>query len=94
MQHDKESSFTFGVIADIHLTNDGKNGTERPLGQVLRYYREQDIKALIVCGDIADEGGLASYERFNRIFSSVYPNHGSSCKDSGHGEPRLPGDEP
>ena len=74
MQHDKESSFTFGVIADIHLTNDGKNGTERPLGQVLRYYREQDIKALIVCGDIADEGGLASYERFNRIFSSVYPN--------------------
>ena len=91
MQHDKESSFTFGVIADIHLTNDGKNGTERPLGQVLRYYREQDIKALIVCGDIADEGGLASYERFNRIFSSVYPN---PMEAPGHGEPRLPGDEP
>lgn len=64
---------TVGVVSDVHLTDDGANKTDETFKNVLQYYKENNVDVLIVTGDIANNGGIASYKRFNDAFKSVYP---------------------
>lgn len=71
----------FGVISDIHL-NDSTTvqQEETNLKKALTKFKENNIQVLLVAGDIANAGGTASYNKFNRIFNEVFTDTATAPK--------------
>ncbi|MGN0833334.1 MAG: metallophosphoesterase family protein [Kiritimatiellia bacterium] len=60
----------FGVLSDIHVTNWESAETFR---HALRYYREADVDAVMICGDMADFGVLCNLETVAKSWYEVFP---------------------
>ena len=69
----------FGVLSDIHLVCKGKGDFSlrpdhdtRPFEQALVWFRSQDVDAVMLTGDIADQASgcelLAAADAWNRVF--------------------------
>ena len=64
----------FGVISDIHLKDTPDETREDiNLKKALQNFKNNNIKVLMVAGDIADLGETNAYNKFNRIFNEVFP---------------------
>ena len=63
-------NLTFGVISDIHLTTPESTAT---LERALRCFRDRDVDAVMVCGDITDWGIRSGLKYFNDTWNRVFP---------------------
>lgn len=64
---------SFGVISDIHLNASADVQQEEiNLKNALLKFKSNNIKVLMIAGDIANAGETAAYEKFNRIFDLVF----------------------
>lgn len=64
---------SFGVISDVHLNSSTSlQQEETNLTNALTKFKANNIKVLMVAGDIANAGETGAYEKFNRIFNSVF----------------------
>ena len=61
----------FGVLSDLHITNHESAETFR---KALRYYREQDVDAVMVCGDLADYGLVSQLKEVADAWYDVFPD--------------------
>jgi predicted phosphodiesterase len=62
----------FGVISDTHVGSGGISGPAYPLNQrlekVLDWYNTQDVKALVINGDITDSGTQTHWNAFRNAW--------------------------
>lgn len=64
---------SFGVISDIHLNSSTTlQQEETNLRNALLKFKADNIKVLMIAGDIANAGETAAYQKFNTIFNSVF----------------------
>ena len=62
----------FGVASDIHIG--GKPDAEAQLEKVLRWFRAQNVDAVLCPGDIAHSGLIDELEKFASVWRKVFPN--------------------
>ena len=62
-KHGGKPNLVFGVISDTHLRTrhgasgkPGKNWPDRYLAAALRYFKSQNVDAVVHCGDMAHRG--------------------------------------
>ena len=77
----KEPNIRFGVVSDIHVTTFESAATFR---RALRYYREHDVDAVMICGDLSDFGVLCNLENVAKSWYEVFP--GDRGKNEKHVE--------
>ena len=61
----------FGVLSDIHITD--WESTEI-LRKTLGYFRDKDVDAVLIAGDMADHGLLPQLENVAKAWFSVFPD--------------------
>jgi len=61
----------FGVLSDIHITDWDSTEIFR---KTLRYFRDQDVDAVMIAGDMADHGILPQLENVAKAWFSVFPD--------------------
>ena len=71
-----EPDIRFGVVSDVHLL---RSGHAEMLEKTFVYFRERDIDAVVIPGDIADKGRISELKRCADIFKRVFP--GNKGKD-------------
>ena len=71
----------FGVLSDIHITTRESTETFR---KALRYYREQKVDAVMICGDLAHYGLLSQLKEVADAWYDVFP--GDKGADGQHVE--------
>lgn len=67
------SSLQVGIMSDIHLY-DTVTGADDNLKKMLELYKEKNVDAILVTGDIANTNTVAQYQKFNRIWDEAFPN--------------------
>lgn len=67
----KRPNVCFGVVSDIHVTT--PESTER-FERCLRYFRDRDVDAVMVPGDLTDWGLLSSLKLVADTWYRVFPN--------------------
>jgi predicted MPP superfamily phosphohydrolase len=67
------SDILFGVISDVHLSDstDVKH-EEINLKNSLLKFKANNIKVLMVAGDIGNSGQIRAYQKFNKIYDQVF----------------------
>ena len=60
----------FGVLSDTHITNWESADTFR---RALRFYREADVDAVMICGDMTNMGVLCNLETVAKCWYEVFP---------------------
>ena len=64
---------SFGVLSDIHLNGSTTiQQEETNLTKALIKFKADNIKVLMIAGDMANAGETAAYQKFNTIFNSVF----------------------
>lgn len=64
-----------GVISDVHLSDSSSVAQEDVnLQKALTKFKENNANVIIVAGDISDLGTAGGYQKFNKIFDTVYPD--------------------
>ncbi|RPF47387.1 3',5'-cyclic AMP phosphodiesterase CpdA [Hydrogenoanaerobacterium saccharovorans] len=73
-QEPASPSVRFGVISDVHLNDKSSQDykEDKNLIKALTKFKQENIDALMVAGDIANSGKKGSYEKFNSIFNQVF----------------------
>lgn len=61
----------FGVLSDIHITN--WESTEM-FRTALKYYRQADVDAVMICGDMSDFGVLCDLKNVAKAWYEVFPD--------------------
>jgi len=61
----------FGVLSDIHITDWDSTAVLR---KTFRYFRDQDVDAVLIAGDMADHGLLPQLENVAKAWFSVFPD--------------------
>lgn len=61
----------FGVLSDIHITD---WASTEILRKAFRYFREADVDAVLIAGDLADHGLLPQLENVAKAWFSVFPD--------------------
>lgn len=61
----------FGVLSDIHITDWASTEIFR---KTLRYFRSQDVDAVLIAGDMADHGLISQLENVAKAWFEVFPN--------------------
>ena len=61
-----------GIMSDIHLY-DTVTGADENLKKMLELYKENQVDAVMVTGDVGNTNTVVQYEKFNRIWSEVFP---------------------
>lgn len=61
----------FGVLGDIHVTTWESAETFR---SALKYYREADVDAVMICGDLSDYGVLCNLESVAKSWYCIFPD--------------------
>lgn len=72
----------FGVLSDVHVNEigpDGKTWGNALLKKALRWYSEQCVDAIVIAGDLADQGLGCNLEAVADAWYSVFP--GDRAKD-------------
>ena len=62
----------FGVVSDLHITDWASTETFR---RALRWFRDQDVDAVMVPGDLTDHGLLPQLENVARSWREVFPDN-------------------
>ena len=62
------SSLQVGIMSDIHLY-DTVTGADDNLKKMLELYKEKNVDAILVTGDIANTNTVAQSQKFNRIWA-------------------------
>ncbi|MBQ2621494.1 MAG: metallophosphoesterase [Thermoguttaceae bacterium] len=80
-QHDGEPNLVFGVISDTHLRTTvwgnrlGANWPDKYLVAALKYFKEQNVDAVMHCGDMAHRGQVQEMAfhagAWRRVFGKV-----------------------
>ena len=61
----------FGVMSDLHF-HSVETGVDTNLEIMLNYYKEQNVDAVLVTGDVADGALPEQYAKFNAIWDKVF----------------------
>ena len=75
------ANLTFGVVSDTHLrtSNAGKglgaNWPDKYFVAALTYFREQNVDAVMHCGDLAHRGQVRELEFHARAWNRVFPKN-------------------
>ena len=70
----------FGVISDVHISREGVGetitdyGNDLTLRHALAWFRDQDVDAVVLAGDMADNGTVHELEIVGRAWDSVFPD--------------------
>ena len=77
--HDLKSEFetpiyTFGVLSDIHLTNDNVAECQDKYQAALTFFNENDVDFTCICGDISEKGTAEEYAVYKQITSTYSPD--------------------
>ncbi len=73
------AKLVFGVLSDTHLRTDykgiglGKYFPDKYLLSALKYFRDENVDAVVHCGDMADRGQIRELEFHARAFEKVFP---------------------
>ena len=75
-----EVRLKFGVVSDVHLHNATDNLLEHGVDifgfrHALEWYRDQGVDAVIIAGDMADNGLCVQLERVAKVWNEVFPNN-------------------
>jgi len=62
----------FGVLSDLHVTTWESAETFR---SALRFYRDESVDAVMICGDLTDMGVLCNLENVARSWYEVFPDN-------------------
>ena len=60
----------FGVVSDIHLL---RQNHDKLLEKAFTYFRDRDVDAVMIPGDIADTGRISELKRCADIFKDIFP---------------------
>ena len=75
------ANLTFGVVSDTHLRTShtgkgpGINWPDKFFVAALTYFREQNVDAVMHCGDLAHRGLVRELEFHARAWHKVFPNN-------------------
>ena len=70
----------FGVVSDIHITKVGANekmsawGNNLTFRHTLEWFRDQGVDAVLIAGDMADNGLVEQLEAVAQAWYAVFPN--------------------
>ena len=72
-------NMTLGVVTDIHVCMDIKNGSpvfhgEEMFRRTLEWFRDKGVDGVVICGDIADHGLVDELDAVARAWQSVFPD--------------------
>ena len=70
-----------GVLSDLHLDFGHSCGEYWKLERALAYFRDQNVDAVVVCGDIANNGLVSEFEAFAKMWYGFFP--GDHRRDGG-----------
>lgn len=70
MRRKNEPDIRFGVVSDVHLL---RPGHAEMLEKAFVYFRERDVDAVVIPGDIADTGRISELRRCADVFKRVFP---------------------
>ena len=76
----KKPNLVFGVLSDTHMRVDyNKVGfwrihADEAFRQALRYFKRNDVDAVMHCGDWADRGSYKAMEFHSRAWYDIFPN--------------------
>ena len=79
-KHGGTPNLVFGVVSDTHLrtTTDGKYSTkywsDKWFVAALKYFREQNVDAVVHCGDMAHLGQVEEMEFHRTAWEKVFPH--------------------
>ena len=75
------ANLTFGVVSDTHLhvsasgKGPRKNWPDKFFVAALAYFREQNVDAVMHCGDLAHRGMVREMEFHARAWQKVFPKN-------------------
>lgn len=77
----KNPNIVFGVVSDTHLA--AVAGTERPrkgwihtyFRNALSYFRDQNVDAVVHCGDLAHRGMISELQYHANVWKNVFPGN-------------------
>ena len=76
----QKPNLVFGVLADTHLRisrdggYDGRKWPDKYLVAALKYFRSQNVDAVVHCGDMADRGVIAEMQFHADAWHRVFPD--------------------
>ena len=73
-----------GVLSDLHLDFGHSYGEYWKLERALAYFRDQNVDAVVVCGDVANNGLVGEFEAFAKMWYGFFP--GDRRRDGGQVE--------
>lgn len=69
----------FGVMSDLHF-HDGTTGIDSNISTMLNYYKEQNVDAILVLGDVANSAKKSQFDKFTTAWDSVFTDAKSAPK--------------
>lgn len=69
----------FGVMSDLHF-HDGTTGIDSNIYTMLNYYKEQNVDAILVLGDVANSAKETQFAKFTSAWDSVFTDAESAPK--------------
>lgn len=69
----------FGVMSDLHF-HDGTTGIDSNISTMLNYYKEQNVDAILVLGDVANSAKETQFDKFTTAWDSVFTDAKSAPK--------------
>ena len=72
-------NITFGVVSDIHITKVGEGekmeawGNNLTFRHTLEWFRDQGVDAVLIAGDMADNGMVEQMEAVAQAWYAVFP---------------------
>lgn len=69
----------FGVMSDLHF-HDGTTGIDSNIYTMLNYYKEQNVDAILVLGDVANSAKETQFAKFTTAWDSVFTDAESADK--------------
>lgn len=61
----------FGVMSDLHF-HDGTTGIDSNISTMLNYYKEQNVDAILVLGDVANSAKETQFAKFTTAWDAVF----------------------
>lgn len=61
----------FGVMSDLHF-HDGTTGIDSNIYTMLNYYKEQNVDAILVLGDVANSAKETQFAKFTTAWDAVF----------------------
>ena len=78
----KGANLAFGVISDTHLRTmhgpsgrPGRNWPHKYFAAALKYFRDQNVDAVVHCGDFAHRGQVEEMRFHARVWNKVFPKN-------------------